>query len=328
MRSGGPARAPRRGFARRAFVLVLAAAAGACGRPREPRVTVYVSMDEHVARPVLAAFERESGIRVDALYDSEAAKTTGLAARLRQERSAPQADVFWSSEQAQSGALAREGILATEESQWQPCLRRTRVLVWRRGGPAPPASWWELPAWAAGRRIGMADPRFGTTGVHMGAMLANAESRGTPEAFTAWCDGMHAAGVTVLPSGNAGVVRAVLAGEIDAGLTDSDDVAAAAREGAALEWRSLSLAPDGAAPVVMAGVAAVVQGGPNADAGRRLAHYLGSREVQESLASAAPGFEPAPPGPPDAERATSERSPDAIRTFMESATRRTKAPPA
>ena len=80
---------------------------GACGR--EPSVTVYASADESVARPVFERFERETGIRVDAKFDTEATKTTGLANLLRAEKDRPRADVFWSNEQAANVALAAEG---------------------------------------------------------------------------------------------------------------------------------------------------------------------------------------------------------------------------
>ncbi|MBN1964808.1 MAG: ABC transporter substrate-binding protein, partial [Anaerolineae bacterium] len=61
-------------------------------------VVVYVSVDQPHAEPVLARFEEQTGIDVQAVYDTEATKTTGLVTRLYAEREQPQADVFWSSE--------------------------------------------------------------------------------------------------------------------------------------------------------------------------------------------------------------------------------------
>ncbi len=52
------------------------------------------------------AFEKETGIKVKAVYDSEAVKTVGLANRLLAERSHPQCDVFWGNEEMRTRQLA------------------------------------------------------------------------------------------------------------------------------------------------------------------------------------------------------------------------------
>ena len=73
-------------------------------------------MDQEVAEPIIAEFEKQSGIRVLAKYDTEASKTVGLAQRLRAEAAAPAADVFWSGEVFHTIRLAREGLLAPYRS--------------------------------------------------------------------------------------------------------------------------------------------------------------------------------------------------------------------
>ena len=45
-------------------------------------VTVYTSQDQVYAEPILQRFEQETGVRVRAVYDSEAVKTVGLVNRL------------------------------------------------------------------------------------------------------------------------------------------------------------------------------------------------------------------------------------------------------
>ncbi|MFM9169752.1 MAG: ABC transporter substrate-binding protein, partial [Phycisphaerales bacterium] len=89
-----------RGVARAAWAAaLLASLAAVVGCGKSPSVTVYTSADQdEVARPVFERFERETGIRVDAKFDTEATKTTALANALRAERSRPRADVFWSNE--------------------------------------------------------------------------------------------------------------------------------------------------------------------------------------------------------------------------------------
>jgi iron(III) transport system substrate-binding protein len=57
-------------------------------------VTVYVSTDRVFSEPVLREYERRSGVTVNAVYDTEETKSTGLANRLLAEKARPQADVF------------------------------------------------------------------------------------------------------------------------------------------------------------------------------------------------------------------------------------------
>src|SRR5687768_18213315 len=78
------------------LLLILVGLAG-CRKPR-PEVVIYVSQDQVYAEPILREFSRRTGIRVRAVYDSEAVKTVGLVNRLLAEKSNPQCDVFWNNE--------------------------------------------------------------------------------------------------------------------------------------------------------------------------------------------------------------------------------------
>src|ERR1700676_4252019 len=85
----------------------------ACG---DRNVVVYVATDREIAEPVLQAFERSSGIRVDAVYDTEANKTSGLVNRLSAEAQRPRADVFWDNETAQLTRLGDAGVVGNRAS--------------------------------------------------------------------------------------------------------------------------------------------------------------------------------------------------------------------
>ena len=98
------------------YALIPLVLAAGCGDPEPAAVVVYTSVDQHYAEPVLAAFERETGIRVRAVYDVEASKTTGLVNRLIAERARPKADVFWNGEFAQTMLLKERGLLASYAS--------------------------------------------------------------------------------------------------------------------------------------------------------------------------------------------------------------------
>lgn len=261
--------------------------------------TLYVSADEYVMRPIVAAFEEESGLRVRVLGDTEATKTTGLVQRLRTEREAPRADVFWSSEVFLTIRLAEEGLLAPLEDpaleawpsslrdakrRWHGFATRARVVVYNTEFVSPeeaPRAMHDLtdPRWRG--RVGVARPAFGTTRGHMAAAL---EAWGE-EAFRDWVRAMRENGVR-LYDGNASVVRAVASGEIRVGLTDTDDVWSGRRNGwpINLTYVRHDAGEASLGPLVIPNTAALVAGGPNPDAGRRLALFLLSERVERMLA--------------------------------------------
>src|SRR5580692_9523186 len=86
---------------------VVVALTGCRGRQSQI-VIVYTSQDEVFAEPILADFEKETGIQVRAVYDSEAVKTVGLVNRLLTERDQPQCDIFWNHEEFRKRQLGRE----------------------------------------------------------------------------------------------------------------------------------------------------------------------------------------------------------------------------
>src|SRR6188474_2280894 len=94
--------------------LTLAACRGNEQRPRE--VTAYVSADRPFSEPIMQDYQRQSGVRVNVIYDTEETKSTGLANRLLAEKTRPQADVFWSNEPVRTLVLKTRGVLAPYRS--------------------------------------------------------------------------------------------------------------------------------------------------------------------------------------------------------------------
>src|SRR5262245_56960033 len=94
-RLGHVLRRSHRRAAMRALVLVLAFVA--C-KSSAREVVVYTSVDQPFSQPVFEAFEKQSGIKVRAVYDTEETKSTGVVNRLIAEANSPQADVFWSND--------------------------------------------------------------------------------------------------------------------------------------------------------------------------------------------------------------------------------------
>ncbi|MCH2161049.1 MAG: extracellular solute-binding protein [Phycisphaerales bacterium] len=270
----------------------------------QPPVVVYVSADEQVARPVLAAFTARTGIPVKPLFDTEATKTTGLANRLRREADRPVADVFWSSEPFAVEQLAREGILASPqgevladhpsawrhpEHRWYGFGGRARVIVYHPGRLAPedvPTAWTDLAKGRFTDQVVMADPRFGTTRGHLGAMKVFWDQRAMPGYYTAWLEGLAENGVRMLPGGNAAVVDAVDRGEALVGMTDTDDVWAAQARGSEVQLvypRHDLPGERGGGTLLVPNAAGLVHGAGNPDAGRALLEYLVSIDVERAL---------------------------------------------
>lgn len=301
-----PSRIARRSaeaFVGAALSAALSIASG-CGDGR-PQVVAYVSADDAVARPILEAFEDEHGVRVLVRYDTEATKTTGLVNRIRAERDRPAADLLWSSEPFMMAQLADEGLLEAPPAEvlpdWPDALKdgdrrwhafsgRARVVVYspeRVDAAEAPATWMDLLDERWRGRVVMADPRFGTTRGHLGAMKRYWDRNVMPGYYGAFLQGLAENEVRLLPGGNAAVVEAVASGEAEVGLTDTDDVFAARDRGLAVAMVMPRHDPDeivpGGGTLVVPNTVALVRGGPNRELAIELLEHLLSAEVELAL---------------------------------------------
>ncbi|MCI0363971.1 MAG: extracellular solute-binding protein [Phycisphaerales bacterium] len=289
-----------------------------CGGQEPSTVVLYVSADEHIARQVIGQFEKQTGVQVLMVGDTEAKKSTGLVDRLRSEMDRPQADVFWSSEIFMTIDLAEDGVLGEFKSdstagwpdryrdpqhRWCGFAARARVIVYapdRVPEAEAPQTWMALRDQRFRDRIAMADPRFGTTGGHLGAMKAYWDQHIMPGYYAAFIEALAANNARLLPSGNAGVVEAVASGEADVGLTDSDDVWAAQARG--LNVRLVYPAHDvdasgqGGGTLLIPNTVALVKGGPHPEQARRLIEFLLSEQVERMLAESVSHNIPLRPG--------------------------------
>lgn len=248
---------------RRALARMLALGAGSCislgaiasmgaigGCRRKPdanEVVLYSSVDEPLLREVMDVYAREHDGRVLLVGDTEATKTTGLLQRLIAERDNPRCDVWWSNEAFSTIGLAKQGLLEPlaiagelralgwpaeligAGDQWIGFAQRARVIVYnadRVTKGAAPTALADLLKPEFKDRIGIARPQFGTTRGHMAALVA---AHG-PERTREFLRALKAHGLRQY-DGNSMIVKAVAQGEIDAGLTDTDDVFAGQRNG-------------------------------------------------------------------------------------------------
>lgn len=282
-----------------ALLLGAFVALSGCAPERADTVVVYTSLDQPFSEPILRDFEATTGIRVQAVYDVEAAKTTGLVSRLAAERSRPRADVFWSSEYAQTLKLKADGLLEAYDSPaaasipaeyrdpdhyWTGIAVRARVLIVNTKLVPPerhPRSIHDLldPSWGEGE-VGIANPLFGTTATHAAALYAALG----PEQAQAYFERLRERRVRVV-DGNSVVRDMVVSGELKVGLTDTDDAQGAVEKGApvAIIYPDQSES-DGLGTLMIPNTVALVKGAPHPTAARKLVDYLLSPEVEAMLA--------------------------------------------
>ncbi len=266
------------------FAAIVIALVPGCRPGADARsVVIYTSVDQVHSEPILRAFTERSGINVLPVYDVEAAKTVGLTNRLIAERDRPQADVWWNGEFAQTLALEREGVLvpcAGADKYWRPIAGRARVIIVNTDLVAEadfPRTREDLAdeRWQPGE-IGIAYPLFGTTATEAAALYAT----WGPDDALAYYRRLRDSGARVV-DGNSVVRDLVAAGQLKAGLTDTDDARGAVDRGAPVAI----VLPDqqGIGTLVIPATVALVAGGPNPNAGRRLVDFLAGAEVERIL---------------------------------------------
>jgi iron(III) transport system substrate-binding protein len=256
---------------------------------------LYTSVDEPFAREIVAVFEEQTGIRVQLRMDTEAGKTTGLVRRIEAERQRPQADVFWSSELFNTVKMARNGLLAEYRppaegipdryrdpgGRWTAFGLRARVIAYNTEKVQVeelPEAWRGIadPRWTG--QLGVADPRFGTTGGHFAAMLA---LWGEPD-YVEFLEKLNTVIAGSLMDGNATAARFVGRGELLICATDTDDVYARQRHGEPVDLTYPDLGDGGT--LLVPNSVALITGAPHPEPARKLIDFLTSERTERLLA--------------------------------------------
>jgi iron(III) transport system substrate-binding protein len=306
-------------FSSRLFFLILALSGPVilgCNRAGSPgesassdTVVVYTSADQPFAEPVLKAYREKTGVDVRMVFDTEETKTTGLVNRLQAEKNNPQADIFWSSDPGRGIAITRMGLTQSYVSPnaaaipatfkdpqglWSGFAARARVLIVNtelvpeRETPQSLSALTD-PKWRG--KACIANPLFGTTSFHATALFAK------------WGDGraerffrdLKANGVQILDS-NGAVKDQVSAGLIPWGVTDTDDANVAIQDGKPVRMVYPDQEEGGMGTPLMPNTVSLIKGAPHPEAGKQLADYLLSPEVEAMLAKSASMNLPLHPG--------------------------------
>ena len=279
--------------------LLAALCAGSCKSDDEGsagEVVVYCSVDQKFAETVIAEFEKQTGIDVRPVFDTEASKSTGLARRLEGEKDRPRADVFWSSEVFHTIRLARAGVLAAydgpaakdwparfkdDQGRWYGFALRGRVIAYNTktvSAEEAPRSLEDLldPKWK--KRICIANPAFGTTGGHVASWFAQYG----PDRAEEILRGLKANDIHIAKGNSDAVQRIARGGRVAICLTDTDDVYVAQRNGLPVAMNFCD--QGGAGVLVIPNTAAMIKGGPNPTQAARLMEFLLSAKLERMLA--------------------------------------------
>ena len=262
--------------------------AGVWSEPSDD-VVLYCAHDLPFVEGLIADYGAETGGRVTLVADTEATKSLGLVRRIVAEADDPRADVFWNNELLGTLDLAEQGLLAPLDvpnagrfpdqhrgEHWAGFGARARVWILSAddGGPAsaPPR-----PLLPSGPDFCVADPLFGTTLTHAAVLWDRVGER----RFVDWFESLPEVGTRVVP-GNAATRDLVADGVCASGWTDTDDAFGAVDRGA--DVRTEPVRVDGRA-ILIPNTVALVKGGPNPEAARRLADWLLSEAVERRLAA-------------------------------------------
>ncbi len=278
------------------LVLILAGCGARQDAAGSKTIVVYVSEDQVFSEPILKDFEKETGIQVKAVFDTEEAKSTGVMNRLLAEKNNPQADVYWANEPVRADVLRQQGISAPfkpanaqqipeqfkdAEGYWCGFSARARLLVVNRAAKTKPMS---VLAYVDPKTKGkavIANPLFGTTTAQMAALFAVwGDEKG--KQFLA---GLKANRVK-LSTSNGESADFVGSGEFDFALVDSDDAVERMRHGKPIDIVYPDQGEGEVGVLIVPNAVALIRGGPNADNGKKLIEYLVSKETERKLAVA------------------------------------------
>jgi iron(III) transport system substrate-binding protein len=298
------------------------------------RVVVYTSVDQVFSDPIFRHCEKDIGLDVRAIFDTEETKSTGVLNRLIAEAGHPQADVFWSGDPVRPFLLVlrkqvqpyrskiADGLpnsFKASDGTWTGFAARARVLlvntqmVPKNGMPR---SIRDLanPKWRDS--VAMANPIFGTTTMHIAALFATWGD----EKARAFLTSIKDNGIRIAAS-NGEVKRLVVSGEVAFGLTDTDDAYQAVKSGAPVAV--IYPDQDGMGTLFMPTAVVLIRNGPNPEGGQRLIDCLLGADVEKRMADSAahiplrPGVKTAPNVRPASEIKTMEVDYANVGTVME-----------
>lgn len=259
------------------------------------KVVLYCSVDDIYAKPIIQRLAQKTGLRIEPLFDTEAAKTAGLTNRIRAEYHRPQGDVFWSSALLQVLLLNRDGLIQPYQSPaaraipaafkaadgaWTGMAARARLVIFHTGAGLAPHSIADL---AARQQVGIGNPLFGASSDGVAALAAR---WGVPKTL-AYFHALKKNGVRVL-AGSSVAAEKVAHGDLLYGMADTDDYFEQSRRTGTIS----TIMPPPADTVVVPVCVAMIKNAPHPKAARKLIDALLDPATEQQLAVQMPGALP------------------------------------
>ncbi len=260
-------------------------------------VNIYTAVDQVHSEKIFEQFEKDTGIKVNPVYDLEANKTTGLTNKIISEKDHPVCDVFWNNEFAQTIELQKQGVLAPyvspvaedipdaykdKDGYWTAFGGRARTLLVNKDlvdEADYPESIFDLTSGKyEADQIAIAYPMFGTTRTQAAAIYAALGADKGREFFKTLKD----SGVQVV-DGNSVTKDMAAAGQVKIGYTDTDDAKEALEDGANVVMCFTDQEEGGIGNLITPNTAAIIKGAPNEDNARVFIDYIISLDMEKKL---------------------------------------------
>ncbi len=267
---------------------VLAVILSGCAPKNKNRVVLYCSVDEVYAKPLIKKLEAQTGLQIDALFDTEATKTAGLANRIRAEASRPRADVFWSSALLQTLLMSDEKLLQPYDSpsardlparfrgkDWVAVGARARLQVSGSKGTGKS----NLALIPMTNPVAISNPQFGTASDWATAWA----TRWGQKSALNWFKTLKIEPLSVLP-GNGDVARAVADGTMLQGWTDTDDFLAEKRAA-----KKIFVVETVKENVLVPGAVSMLKNAPHLENAKKLLDAIASAQNERALTLEMPG---------------------------------------
>ncbi len=258
-------------------------------------VIVYTSVDQIFSEQILKDFEKETGIKVKAVFDTEETKSTGVLNRLIAEKDNPQCDIFWSGDPVRTIVLKNKGITLAYQSEnakninpvfkdpennWTGFSARARVLIYNKNlltDTLVPKSIFDLTNKKLKGKTAIANPLFGTTTFHISALFSVLGDENVKQ----FLENLKKNDVIIATS-NGDVKKRVMQGEAYCGLTDTDDAFEAMKEDANIGF--VFLDQNGIGSLIMPNTVNLIKNSKHQENAKKLFDYLLSKETEEKLA--------------------------------------------
>lgn len=257
---------------------------------------VYTSVDRIYSEKIFDMFTEKTGIKVKAVYDVEATKTTGLVNRIISEKDNPVADVFWNGEIIYTMKLKEKGLLEAYESpnnvtlpdkfidddgMWTAFGGRGRIIIVNLDKVNSKDINPSITAFAKQSEIyniGMAKPMFGTTATYVASLYSKFGEEKGVKLF----EDIKNSSVYIV-DGNGAVRDMVVAGQLDFGLTDTDDALMAVEKGANVDLIFPDQGIDEVGTLIIPNSVAVIKECKHVDQAHRFIDFLLEKETMETM---------------------------------------------